>query len=323
MSVLSRIVDTLPLPREKNSYPRQQPDDVLELFSGHAAKRLIELRRQAAELRALAQLPGDELNSLYRRRSSAKNDRNEINGLPLGAPERQARLAPIDAELASIETDIADVQARKELRDQKAGTASGLVKACEDYALDHLLKQPAALHNEMVLAKPAKGESAAMALDRIRNTIADVKSDIADVSSASVPATVAKQIIRDHIAPLAAAGRIDVSDTLRRGGGKVVWPGTRNLHQDFDLQAVLAYLFEDLIIAKLEAEVDALADNGGMTDAECSTKLRALSAKLLDLERQEEEMFRLAESEGFFVTRCKGVDVRALLCLANSMPAPK
>ena len=102
------------------------------------------------------------------------------------------------------------------------------------------------------------------------------------------------------------------------------WPQAYGGRQEIEMQAVLANICRELLTARLENEVDELADDErALTDAECETRLRALYAKRLELERDEEELFRAAESKGFAVGRRGDADIRAVLGLASSMPAPQ
>ncbi|MEH2569659.1 hypothetical protein [Bradyrhizobium sp. AZCC 2289] len=299
--------------------PRQRPDDVVELYHGHAVKRLIELRRKSTDLRALAMLPGEELNALMRRRTAVKNRRTEVAGR---RPIQVDALAEIDAELALIESNIAELQQIKADRDQAANCVTQLVKGCEDYGLDHLLTCAVSLHT---IKAPSflKGENEATALARVRNEINDINADISDVKAAPLPSAEAKQKARDHVSGLIEAGRIDVSGLLRRSGGGVQWPTVYG-HREIDIQPVLAFICSDQIIAKLESEIDLLADDErALSDAQCATKLKVLLAKRLELERDEEELYRMAESKGFAVSRRPDADIRAVLGLASTMPAPR
>jgi hypothetical protein len=264
--------------------PRQRPDDVIELLHGHAAKRFIDLRRKRDEARALAALPSDELNTLRRQRTAAMNRKTGDYGRPRDA----ATIAAIDVELVEIEANIADVQRIKADRDQKVSSDNQVVLAVENYALDFLLTSSTLLHT----IKPAvsrKGENEVDSLYRVRGEISDINADITDTKSRPLPSAEAKAKARDHVSRLIEAGRIDVSGLLRRSGGSVQWPQAYSARQEIEMQAVLANICRELLIARLEKEVDELADDErALTDEQCEIKLKALFAKRLELERDEE-----------------------------------
>lgn len=314
MSLMETVKATFLPPSEAR--PRKRPDDVLDLFHGHAAKRFTELRRKAHDFRVLADVPAQELQGLMRRRTEVKNRRLGETGRPL----EKETLAALDIELIGLEADIAEVERTKAERDQNASSVYSVVRACENYALDFLLTTAVSLH----AIKPAalkKGENEVDALYRVRDEITDINADISEVKSTPLPSAEAKQKVRDHIAGMIEAGRIDVSGTLRRSGGGVQWPTSYSNPNQIETQSVLAFICSDQIIAKLEKEVDLLADDErALTHEQCETKLKALHAKRLELERDEEELLRAAAAKGFAVTRRPDADVRAVLGLGSSMP---
>jgi hypothetical protein len=88
--------------------------------------------------------------------------------------------------------------------------------------------------------------------------------------------------------------------------------------------ALLAWLFQNQLIEKLEQEIDELADDdNALTDEQRTQREAALAAELLAAERREEALIVMAEAGGTQIMRRPYPDPRAVLELSSELPAPR
>jgi hypothetical protein len=88
-----------------------------------------------------------------------------------------------------------------------------------------------------------------------------------------------------------------------------------------DAFGILCWAFGDSLIAMLEAEVDAMADDAAALDNdERAERESALLAKILEMERVEEAII---EAGGDQAKRRPDADPRAVLGLSSDLPPPR
>ncbi len=88
-----------------------------------------------------------------------------------------------------------------------------------------------------------------------------------------------------------------------------------------NFHALFVWLNRDVLIAKLCAEVDAVADPASALTAEQRRKENIrLDAEILRIEREEETLIVAAANEGTFITRRADADPRAVLELDDNVP---
>jgi hypothetical protein len=180
----------------------------------------------------------------------------------------------------------------------------------------------AAMHDKPVKTK-FKWGSFAGAVERVRRELAELTADLHQVRSAPITAADTKRLIRDQVNKLAEHGAPSVLPTIeaalpmlwpeRKGDGEVSGP---------DALAVLAWLHRDALVAKVEAEVDILADDRqALDDATRGFREDELLAQILDIQRTEEALIEQAEAAGVFIQRRPDADPRAVLGVgASSLP---
>jgi hypothetical protein len=163
-----------------------------------------------------------------------------------------------------------------------------------------------------------------------------MRADLNAVMSAPIPSSVAKERIRDQINKLAASGVPSVLSVIE-AGLPMGWPKT-TFRGDFlgvaggaaamgqaavgapNALAVIAWLFKDRLLEKLEAEVDDLAsDDAALSDEQRAEREAALLHGILEAERVEESFIEQAETAGQTIQRRPDADPRAVLGLADSV----
>jgi len=170
--------------------------------------------------------------------------------------------------------------------------------------------------------RPSGAQGWAGALARVREELANVDADAHAVRTAPLPAAEAKDAARRHVEGLAERARPDVRGLvefgrpiewpiypLREAGG--AGPAKANLP---DARALLAWLHPDQMLAALESEIDAVADDAQAISAdEREALLARIPAKKLRAERLEEAIITAAAHAGTVLERRPDADPRAVL----------
>ena len=236
-------------------------------------------------------------------------------------------LAQIDQALEKQNVEIAALRAKQNTADEVAKAAARPLQAIEAWLEEHAGAefQP---DDPAPKLKRKTGEDWPTTAKRIRAELAELQAERHRVASAPMPAAEAKAAVRAEVETLAEAGTPDVGGCLE--GGAIRWP-TKTLTRSkdgplvawdvFDARALLAWLNRDRLIERLEAEVDALADDTeALTDAERAKEDARLRAEILRVEREEEAAIVTAAAEGIAIPRRRNADPRAVLELADNVP---
>jgi hypothetical protein len=300
--------------------------DIADKLPPAARDKLETLRGEAEALRVVAKIPRDRGQEVSEKIRVVKRRINELKSVqgyaenhPLIAAEREA-LAKFEAENAKLAAEYVD-------KSRVSIAGAHVAKRCENYLYDNT-------HAHFTLAPPtpaptlAKNETIAGAVDKLRSRIAGFRAEERTAANAPKTAADAKQIVRAQIAKIAEAGKIDPFDAIEAGrplkfAEVVLQNGAGNWTRIPDAFSTFAWLFKDQIIARLEAEVDAKADDSAALDDETrAARIAEARREILSLEREEEAMVTLARSTGLAFQRRADADPRAILGLADSLPEP-
>lgn len=155
-----------------------------------------------------------------------------------------------------------------------------------------------------------KGESVADGLVRVRATIADIETAMKGVRAAQVTTDEVKARIVRSVDALARQGEPNFADVLhnRRGNepNRVVhWPEVYTVQSSpvGDGMALMAFLWRDAMIEALTAKALEQHRGDGISDAARRDKLADLRGKLLEVEREEENLIERCEASGESVRR--------------------
>jgi hypothetical protein len=187
-----------------------------------------------------------------------------------------------------------------------------------------------------------KGEKPADCVDRIRARLAAIEDEINVVCVAPYPTAVAKAIAAKDIEALAERGRpnlsrlmatgaelpmslFDVFLKVRLANNSLRTPGSGGADTDGsasgsvpDGTALLAWMFKDQLLARINAEIDAESRDGeALTEAQRLEKIAELEGEALSLARLEEHAIQLANANGRPIARRPDADPRAVLGLAD------
>ncbi|RXG89241.1 hypothetical protein [Bradyrhizobium zhanjiangense] len=213
---------------------------------------------------------------------------------PLVIVERAA-LTKQDAELARL----------KRLEEQHGArrrVLAALVNAAETW----IKTASASMKIAMYPVEPSqlkKGESIADAVERLRRRGRELQADLDRVRAAPWPSALARERMRAQIASMAEAGRplahhlVDhgepVAFATRSIPARVlnVAPEAIAFSEIPDTLALLAWLHQDELIRRLDAEIDTTADDANALDADQRRHAEAeILADRLSIEREEAEL---------------------------------
>lgn len=175
-------------------------------------------------------------------------------------------------------------------------------------------------------------------VERAREKITKLKSIRHGVRSAPWPSTDSKRGARQQVEALRKRGTPHLMGFIEEPNHEEIeWPATRvNLKSAVttasgfaagnivDALGLLAWLMPDQLLAALAREIDLLSDDEHALDEKTRTKReQELAVAILAAEREEEALIELAWSQGTDIGRRATADPRAVLGLADDLPAPR
>jgi hypothetical protein len=189
------------------------------------------------------------------------------------------------------------------------------------------------LDDETPAPKLLKNETLMDAIERLRRRGRELVADLHRVQSAPYPSAHAKQRARAEVEALAARGAISV-DRLLEHDAPLEFPTTL-LRSDVvrsaapalafgevpDVLGVVAWLHRDALIKRLDAEIDAEADDKeALSHADRQKRSAEVLSDLLEVERHEASLVWRAQSERLPAEHRADCDPRAILgvVLANA-----
>ena len=182
--------------------------------------------------------------------------------------------------------------------------------------------------------KLIKSESIVDGIERLRRRCREIKADIHRIQSAPYSSVNAKARMRSQVEALAEIGSPDVSDLIEHD--RPVAFQMQRVQSDVvgieatafafaqisDAVALTCWLHKDSIIKKLDAEIDAVADDAAaLSSEEHAKRLAEAQGDLLATERDESWWDWKAQSEGLPVERRADASPAAILqCMVVAAP---
>ncbi len=183
--------------------------------------------------------------------------------------------------------------------------------------------------------KAAKGSPTVADIDASRQRIAALKSEIHTVRSAPPPSSDVKAKMRAQVAALAERARPNYLGAIEAGHpikfpelsvqSQVATPAGIGIAYISapDVYGFLCWLHGDAIVARMESDIDELADDeGALSDEEKAQREKQILADILDIERTEEAIIEQLETSGAPIQRRDDADPRAVLGLSDDLPGP-
>lgn len=295
-----------------------------EMLPAAARDKLQSLRDDAQDRRAAMMPISDEINDVRLRLAAV----DQVIG------RHQKVFHPDKAALASEERrrddllrELARLQARLEERSKLWSESARVVDRCETF-----LKSASHLEAAPPVEAPIlrKGESGLDALAAIRDKLAKRRDERQAVVDAQVPASVVIEQARSAVEALAERGQPNVMGCIEGGApfrfaAGALEPVTRGgsgyVQSSIDASALLAWLFKDELVSRIETLIRENADDASaLTDAERKSRLEQIDAEILQIERVEEAVIEALHAEGLAVMRRSDCDPRAVLGVEGRAP---
>ncbi|WP_375762860.1 hypothetical protein ACE10X_22365 [Bradyrhizobium sp. Pha-3] len=291
--------------------------------------------RLTEELQALIQERGDVVQKIRINTDEAQASRYGITVL---MPEGHPGLVKLQADQAKLDGQIAKVNEKLDASKPRFEALDKLQERCRIYAR-HLLQQAL----EFIPHEGKQGKTVAdlkKAIVDIRQEIAELFADLRELRDRPRPSADVKASARKLVDTTAKAP--NVAQAIDHGD-PITWPvagiQTEIIRDDgrsmmvegraaaafgrtTDALGFLLWAFKEPIIAALDQEIDRYADDANaITDADRALGEAELLAKILLLEREEEQLIRLAKERELPIHRRGDADPRVVLGLASSLPA--
>lgn len=306
--------------------------------SSRLSPRGAERFRRVLGQRSIASAAVAELSQQLR---DLRDQRNEVARHVKYATDPRfggaSRLSDDDLALRSEKQHIDELDARiariSVLLDEQSaisGHAGSLVRRVEEFL--HAAHPDCSI-TDRSSALPAikRGEAIVDAIESRRRRVRELIAERASVESAPIPAALAKKLAREQVDKLAERGRINVGPLLAAGDpfkfaatiGLVKIPqiGAGSI-DTIDVEATLAWLHRDVLVAAIDAEIDRQSDDAHALDGrQRAARLEQIARDQLAAEREECELIEVAREQGITVTHRSDIDVRALLGVETQLVA--
>jgi hypothetical protein len=325
----------VPAPTQFSGPLSLQPQfDPLEILPEGAAAKLRALRQRSADQHLLIP-PFEQVRQASMDKITAQN---ELTRLVSAAADGGFNLPPTDARVVVAEKQrekmTADFTRLQELRETRTAQwlAASAVLANAETWLKSGRPGGTTLEDAKKEVEPklAKNESGLLdAIENRRRRVRELKADLHRIASAPFPSNHCKAQMRAQIEALVQRGAPDVS-LLIEHDREIIWPmqslqsevynaqpGATAFAKTPDTSALLAWLFKDQLIAALDAEIAAEADDAAALTHEARQKAEAEAmSDLLAAEFSEAELVWRGQSEGLLCEHRGDCSPQAILGVA-------
>jgi hypothetical protein len=304
--------------------------DVIEALPPVAADKLRALRQRSVDAHAVIPM-FEDVRQASMSRVEAENALRRLTSHPqdggFGLEIEDRRVIEAQKRLDKATADFRRLQELQEVRSAAWQTASAALANVESWLRDGR-PHGTALEVIETEVKLTKGEGVLDAVERVRRRVRELRADLHRIDSAPYPSSYAKAQMRAQIEALAMQGAPSVSSLIELDG-KVEFATTRQQSQVFNAQerslafteitdavATLAWLLQETLIKRLDAEIATEADDGAALTHETRQQRTAeVMSDLLATERDECALVFSAQAQGLPVEHRRDVNVIALLGL--------
>ena len=305
-----------------------------ELLPEPARAKLRALRLRRDDTLALVRKDSENVERLRAELSRLKSRRIEIESSGSWLPyQKKGALKQIDDELQLVEKDF---ERALEVRDPRAAKREHLAHLLS--AIENWIERLPAEARITAAGRPTREKTSKVKLEdleTIRRRIRERQADFRAATAAPIHSSEAKQLAKVQIEELASMGAPDCF-RLIESGGQIEWPTTPPQLSTFDASgvsfavmgevsndvALLAWLFKETLVSRIELEIDASADDEhALSTEQRAETLAACRRDCLAYEREEEALVEHAEANGLEILRRVDADPRAILGLSDELPA--
>ncbi|MHB2166078.1 hypothetical protein [Alsobacter sp. R-9] len=283
------------------------------------ARGIWEVRRDASEAQRVRVRDAERDLTILREASGRKESVRQSDGSLSWSPgvSHEERLAAAEKRVETAKAEFARLNARTEEAHERYQAAMRAEVQAMRYIRAHADRVTAAAPVTIAKATPD-------ALAKVLEEIAKLGADRHEIRSAPVPSSYAKARMRAEVDALANAGRPDVGRLIDIPDGEITWPeerceisngsGAVTYGRLPDATALVAWLYRDDLVARLDREIEDLADDGAALDEQTrAKKLAAIAEATLAAERKAVAIVDSLKAGGQWVAFPEHLDVRALL----------
>jgi hypothetical protein len=205
--------------------------------------------------------------------------------------------------------------------------AAAPLAACEDFLKNGLPSGVVLQDHETEPPKLGKNESLLDAVENRRRRVRELRADAHRIASAQFPADYTKAKMRRQISQLAEQGQPSVASLVELDGNvefptirqqaTVVGAQERSLafSEQPDATALICWLFQDELVKRLDAEIDAETDGSALSHEQRELRTTEIMSDLLDVERDESFFVWEAQARGLPYEHRSDISPLALLGL--------
>ncbi|PPC98689.1 MAG: hypothetical protein CTY36_10655 [Methylocystis sp.] len=332
-----RNIRELPEPNFKAIVAHGRPDPA-DRLPGNSRKKKAEIESLLRDQDALLRVVSDEFQETREQVYAGDRRVRDLERAATQTTQLAALLAAQRAALAELKKKLATQEEERRKRAEKVAPLRVLVQILNDYvvAIPPGVTLAAA---PPVALKLEKTETAMDVVLRSRRVAEEARAAHQEAINALITNGAAKALVRRHIEGRAEAGRPNVMTTLEaRRPPQFAMRMGRPLHvrddsggvltgaadDQIDVEATLAWLFKDQLIAAMERAIDEDCDDASaLTDEERARRIKQAKADILAAERLEEAAIERAAESGLIIPRRPDADPRAVFGLADSCPEPR
>jgi hypothetical protein len=288
------------------------------------------LRQQANDLHKMVP-PFSEISEASTERIKAERELKRLTDPTegFGLPPTDLRVVSIEKKVAKLSAEAARLSQLHEARSAAWQAASRTLSNVENW-LRHRMPGNCKLESvEVEPVKLLKGEDLVGAVERLRRHGRELRADLHRIDSAPYPAAYCKQRMREQVSILAQRGEINVAALIEDGNGKLQFqrellrvqmhnipkaPAAVGYAEAVDPAALVAWLFKEALIKRLDAEIDSEQDDKAALSPEAREKAAAeVMADLLAVERDECALVWQAQAQNLPVEHRSDISPLALL----------
>lgn len=245
--------------------------------------------------------------------------------LAQGLPDSNPQVQEVLTQIASLEYELTRSRGLHSEHQAEFNACGQLIKQLEGFVSN--LNGSTALYKGEVESK-YKG-LVTDAIEAKRRRLRELRADAHRIRSAPIPSTKAKSLIKDYVDGLVQIGSPHrLLDVVEIGNAQNIRPPEVEFHGQLhggtsdgtpvavvanipvpDVMAFTAWLMPDVLLKRLNKEVDELSDDEhALSDQERAAKLKEIASDTLAIEQ--------AEKQKLIISRRTDADPRAVLGLA-------
>jgi hypothetical protein len=308
------------------------PFDPIETLPPAAAEKLRLLRQRSADTHAVIPMHED-IREAIADRTAAEQRLRQLTDHPqnqgFGLRADNAGVVAQKKLVDKLADDLRRLQELQQVRTAAWQSASGALAACEAWLKSGRPGGTSlAEYDDGPEPKPNKGETILDAVARLRRRGRELRADAARIAASQFPAAYTKEKMRRQIAQLAEQGCPDVS-LLVEHDRDITFPTQRltsEVHgehrqlaftQVADGTGLVAWMFQDALVERLDALIDAEMDTGAtpLSHEERERRTAEVLGDLLSVERDESWFVWMGQSQGLPCEHRPDVSVLALLSI--------